>query len=117
MNPFGLQAGDQARTGRRAALLHQHMRFAVGQAVQFLQHLGLGNDSQAFFAFVIGLAQLEIQPAIRVVQAQDRRLRVLVGSSVAIRVLRVAFDLDRASIIGLHHQRHCRLASRHRRGV
>ena len=116
-NPLGLQPVNQARTGRRATLLHQHMRFAVGQVVELLQHLGLGDDFQAFDAFVIRLAQLEIQPAIRVVQAQDRRLRVLVCSSVAIRVLRVALYLDRPSIIGLHHQRHCRLAGRHRRGV
>ncbi len=74
IDALGLQAGDKARTGRRAALLHQHMRRAVVQAVELFKHLFLGDDFQAlllFIALALRLGQLEIQPAIRVVQAQD----------------------------------------------
>ena len=111
IDELGLQAGDKARTGRRAALLHQHMRFAVGQAVELLQHLGLGDDLQLAL-----LGQLEIQPAIRVVQAQDRRLRVLVGSPVAAGKLGVALHLDRPAVVRLGYQRNRAPAARHRRG-
>ena len=112
VDPLGLQVGHQARTRRRAALLHQHVRFAVGQAVELLQHLGLGDDLELAL-----LGQLEIQTPIRVVQAQHGCLRVLVGSAVAVGVLGVALHLDRATVVRLDHQRHGRLAGRHRRGV
>ena len=63
IDALGLQAGDKARTGRRAALLHQHMRVAVSQVVELLKHLGLGDDFQAlllFIALALRLGQLEI---------------------------------------------------------
>ena len=119
IDALGLQAGDKARTGRRAALLHQHMRRAVGQAVELLEHLGLGDDFQAlllFIALALRLGQLEIQSAIRVVQAQDRRLRVLVGSPVAAGKLGVALHLDRPAVVRLGYQRNRAPAARHRRG-
>ena len=116
INALGLQAGNQARTGRRAALLHQHVRLAVGQVVELLEHLGLGDDFQALVAFIILLGQLEIQPAIRVVQAQDRRLRVLVGSPVTTGKLGVTLHLDRPAVVRLGYQRNRAPAARHRRG-
>ena len=45
------------------------------------------------------LGQLEIQSSIRVVQAQHRRLRVLVGAAVAVGQLTVALNLNRAAIV------------------
>ena len=88
------------------------MRLVIGQTVELLQHLGLGDDLELAL-----LGQLEIQSSIRVVKAQHRRLRVLVGAAVAVGMLTVALNLNRAAVVRFHHQRHSRLAGGHRRSI
>jgi hypothetical protein len=57
----------------------------------------------------------EVPRAIRIVKAEDRRLRVQIGRPAARRVIGVAFDLGRPPFMALHEQAEAGAAHRHRR--
>src|SRR5688500_15405098 len=79
-----------------------------------LNALGPGNE---LTPLRVAPVDLEGQGAIRIVQLKNRRLMISASTAQAPRMLRVTFNLDRARIVGLHHESLSSAAQRHDRVV